>query len=100
MISDRTLTALAYLAHAELDRHRRDNKPVPLWLRETHHAVACELAARGHENVVTPPEPVTIETVAERARRTGVSKRTVRRYAEQTGGRRVNGAWIFERTTC
>ena len=100
MISDRTLTALAYLAHAELDRHRRDNKPVPLWLRETHHAVSCELAERGHESSATAPEPATIETVAERARRTGVSQRTVRRYAEQNGGRRVNGAWIFERTTC
>ena len=97
MISDRTLKAVAYLANAELERHRRDNQPIPLWLRETHHALSCELAARGHESTSAPPEPATLETVAERARRLGISRRTVRRYAKAAGAQRVNGTWIFER---
>lgn len=97
VISDRTLKALAYLANEDLERHRRDNQPIPAWLRETHHALSCELAARGHESSGAAPEPATIETVAQRARRTGVSRRTVRRYASQTGGRKIGREWIFER---
>jgi hypothetical protein len=102
VISTRTLTALAYLAHADIERHRRDKQRVPLWLIEAHYALSHELAGRGHQSSGAPPESAIFETVAERARRTGRSERTVRRYAAQTGGHFINGAWfwIIERTPC
>ncbi len=97
MISDRGLKASAYLAHQEIERHRRDNQPPPLWLLEAQRELSCELAARGHETTAVAPEPAKLETVAERARRTGRSKRTERRYAKANGAVLINGAWIYER---
>lgn len=97
VISDRTLKALAYLAHQDIERHRRDNESVPLWLREAQAELSRELAARGHQSSGAAPEPVKLETVAERAHRTGQSERTVRRHAEADGGKRVGRDWIFER---
>lgn len=97
MISSRSLKALAYLAHQDIERHRRANEPVPLWLLEAQRELSNELAARGHESCATAPEPTKLETVAERARRTGQSERTVRRNAKAAGVQRINGAYIFER---
>jgi hypothetical protein len=88
----------AYVVAEDVARLRRAQLPVPPLLAELHAALSRELAAGGGGFGSAAALPLTIRTenVAQRARRTGQSKRTVRRYAAQTGGRKVKNAWEWD----
>lgn len=95
-LAPRHVAEAAYIVEQELARRRRTGTPIPAMLTELHRALNSELAYLGHETTDTAAPPPTIETVAERARRTGKSPRTVRRYARQAGAKLVGRTLIFE----
>ncbi len=95
-LSPRHTKLVAFVVDEELARRRRSGMPIPALLIELHRALASELAVFGHgAGGIDSPSP-TIESVKERARRTGRSERTERRYARQSGGRKIGRAWFFE----
>ncbi len=95
-LSDRHIRQAAFVVGEELARRGRLGLPIPAVLIELDRALTSELAVCGHgAGGVDSPSP-TIESVKQRARRTGRSERTERRYARQSGGRKIGRAWFFE----
>ncbi len=95
-LSPRHTRLVAFVVGEELARRRRSGMPIPALLLELHRALSSNLDACDLGSASAVTESVTIENVSQRARRLGQSKSTVRRYAAQTGGRKVGRDWIWE----
>ncbi len=77
----------------ELIRHRQQfGHPIPQSLRDLHDALNCALLADEH-----PATPVLerLKSTAELAGQWNCHPTTVRRKAENAGGRKIGNRWVF-----
>ncbi len=76
--------------------HRRRNRlPIRQETLDTHKALLREVSANGRIGTETTTAAESLETTAERAARTGVSDRTIRRRAAKAGHPKTGRQYMF-----